>query len=66
MIHEKKFGQTKIFITISIGQGKNSIDWKYGKKKFLKNRAILCKNSSNHSISWMKCMSMRLKVFQKY
>ena len=36
------------------------------KNRFLKNRGILCRNSSKHRISWMKCMSMRLKVFQKH
>ena len=33
---------------------------------FLKNGAILCRNSSKHSISWMKCMSMKLKVFKNH
>ena len=42
-----------------------SIDWKYGKIKFLKNRAILCRNSSKHSILWIECMSIRWNVFQK-
>ena len=57
--------QTKFLIAISIGWATSSIDRKSRKIKFLKNRAILCRNSSKHSISWMKCMSMRLKVFQK-
>ena len=58
--------QTKFFIVISISWAKNSIDRKFGKLKFLKDRAILCRNFPKHNISWMKCMSMRLKVFQKH
>ena len=54
---------------ISISWKLVSVDWKFGKLKFLK------KKKSNfiqkllnfiHNISWMKCMSMRLKVCQKH
>ena len=58
--------QTKILIVISIGRATSSIDRKSRKIKFLKNKANLCRNSSKHDISWMKCMNMRLKVFQKH
>ena len=34
MMHEKKFGQTKIFIAISIDQATRSIDRKSGKINF--------------------------------
>ena len=42
--------QNKILIAISIGRETGSIDQKFGKIKFLKNKAILCRNSSKHSI----------------
>ena len=58
--------QTKILIVISIGRATSSINRKSRKIKFLKNKANLCRNSSKHGISWMRCMSMRLKVFQKH
>ena len=52
--------QTKILITFFISRETVSIDRKSGKHNFfLKNRAILCKNSSKYSILWIKCMSMR-------
>ena len=51
--------QTKILIAFSIGRATGSIDRKFGKYNFLKNKAILCRNSSKHSILWIKCMSMR-------
>ena len=37
---KKKFGQTKIFIAISIDRATSSIDRKSGKINFLKNRAF--------------------------
>ena len=65
LIESGRFKQ-KNLIAISIGRETGLIDQKSGKIKFLKNRAILCRNSSKHSISWMKCISIRLKVFQKH
>ena len=65
LIEPGRFKQ-KNLIAISIGRETGLIDQKSGKIKFLKNRAILCRNSSKHSISWMKCISIRLKVFQKH
>ena len=56
----------KILIAILIDRKTGSIDQNSGKKRFLKNKALLCRNSSRHGISWMKCMSMKLKVFQKH
>ena len=44
--------QTKFLIAISIGRETGLIDWNSGKINFLKNKAILCKNSSKHSILW--------------
>ena len=46
-------------IAFSIGRDTDSIDRKSGKHNFLKNRAILCRNSSKHSILQIKYMSMR-------
>ena len=42
--------QKKILIAISINRETGSIDRKSGKIKFLKNKAILCRNSSKLSI----------------
>ena len=36
------------------------------KWNFWKTEEVLCRKHSNQLISWMKCMSMSLKVFQKY
>ena len=58
--------QTKILIVISIGRETSSIDRKCRKINFLKNKAILCKNSLKHSILWIECMSMRWNAFQKH
>ena len=35
------------------------------KNQIFEKQRNLCRNFSKHNISWMKCMSMRLKVFQK-
>ena len=56
----------QILIAILISREIGSIDWKSRKNKFLKNRAILCRNSSKHDILWIECMSMRWNVFQKH
>ena len=56
----------KSLIAISISRETGSIDRKSGKNKFLKNKAILCRNTSKHNILWIKCMSMRWNVFQKH
>ena len=58
--------QTKFLIAISIDRETGSIDQNSGKSNFLKNKAILCRNSSKHSILWVKCMSMRWNAFQKH
>ena len=50
----------------SIDRKSHLINRKSGKTKFLKNRIILCRNSSKHSILWIECMSMRWNVFQKH
>ena len=57
--------QTKILIAFSISRATSSIGRKSRKIKFLKNRAVLCRNSLKHSILWIKCMSMRWNAFQK-
>ena len=44
MMHEKIFGQTKIFIAISIDRAIGSIDRKSGKISFLKNRDFNAEN----------------------
>ena len=59
-------GWLKILIAISIDIKTGSIDRNFGKKKILKNKAILCRNSSKHWILWIKCMSMRWNVFHKH
>ena len=58
--------QTKILIAFSIGRAIGSIDQKFGKQNFLKNKAILCRKFSKHSILWIKCMSMRWNALQKH
>ena len=63
---ETNRGWPKILIAISIDWKTYSIDWNSGKNKFLKNKAILCRNSSKHWILWIKCMSMRWNIFQKH
>ena len=50
----------------SISQKTCSIDWNFGKLNFLKNSRRLCRIHSTQIISWMKCMRMSLKVFQKH
>ena len=49
-------------------RSKNRFDWsKFWKIEFfLKNSKRFCRNHSNQVISWMKCMRMSLKVFQKH
>ena len=59
-------GWLKILIAISIDRKTGSIDRNFGKNFFLKNKAILCRNSSKHWILWIKCMSMRWNVFHKH
>ena len=63
---ETNRGWPKILIAISIDWKTYSIDWNSTKNKFLKNKAILCRNSSKHWILWIKCMSMRWNIFQKH
>ena len=53
--------QTKTLIAISIGRETGSIDRNSRKNNFLKNRAILCKNSSKHSKMYVYEMKMLLK-----
>ena len=54
----------KKFKKFSIGKKTHSIDWNSGKIEFWKTTEVLCRKHSNQLISWMKCMSMSLKVFQ--
>ena len=49
-----------------IGWKTHSINWNSGKLDYLKNSRSLCRKHSIQIISWMKCMRMSLKVFQKH
>ena len=49
----------------SIGRKTHSINRNSGKLNFLENCRRLCRNHSTQIISWMECMRMSLKVFQK-
>ena len=60
---EAKLEKSKNFDWLKITLDRSKI-WK--KTKFLKNRAILCRNSSKHCILWIECMSMKWNVFQKH
>ena len=53
---------TKILIAISIGWKTGLINQNSRKKK-LKIKANLCRNSSKHWLLWIKCMSMRWSAF---
>ena len=50
----------------SIDQKTCLIDRNSRKQDFLKNSRSLCKKHSIQIISWMKCMRMSFKVFQKH
>ena len=64
-MHEKKFSQTKIFIAISIGQETDSIDQKSRKKRFLKNRAILCRKLLKAQYFMNEMHEYEIKSFSK-
>ena len=73
MMHEKKFGQTKIFIAISIDRATGSIDRKSGKINFFfeKQSILMQKLLEAHCIInkmheyEMKSFSKILEIFQK-
>ena len=56
----------KIFESISIDWKTALISWNSRKIKVLKKQPSFCIKSSMHWKIWVKCMSMRCKVFQKH
>ena len=50
----------------SINRKTHSIDWNSGRLDSLKSCRSLCRKHSTQIISWMKCMSMSLNVFQNH
>ena len=51
----------------NFNQSSNSFDRsKIWKNEFFEKQSKFIRNYSKHHISWMKCMSMSLKVFQKH
>ena len=57
--------QINFFITISISQETDSIDWKSGKLKFLKNRAIFLQNIPKTQYFMNEIHEYEIKSFSK-
>ena len=64
-MHEKKFGQTKIFIAISIDRATGSIDRKSGKISFLKKQSILMQKLLKAHCIMNKMHEYEMKSFSK-
>ena len=65
MMHEKKFGQTKIFIAISIDRVTGSIDRKSGKINFFEKQSILMQKLLKAHCIINKMHEYEMKSFSK-